>query len=176
MQDCPPSPPANQLHHHHHHHHHRPLHPSHQTCPDRRMPLSADHLPLLRLIIISKNLNCDTYWYLRWMYRLTAKLKNFFLSQEKSWTSKKCCCGAAQIWKLQSRVPQIISCREPFKKVWQKDIQRIISCVLDNFQSFGLLILKWKPFYNFLWLPVAVSANCWIPILPPESCLLNDGI
>ena len=45
-----------------------PPSPSHQTCPDWRMPLPAHHLPLFRLIIISKNLNCDRCWYLPWMY------------------------------------------------------------------------------------------------------------
>ena len=71
----------------------------HQTCPDRWMPLSTNHFSFSRLIIVGKNLN----------FKITRAPSLKKMVVLKSRTSKKCCWGAAQMRKLQSRLPQTVS-------------------------------------------------------------------
>ena len=100
----PPSITTTTIFHHQHHRHPTTKQPSYQACPNRRMPLPANHLSFFWLLFTSENLNHASIV----SYSNGFAYFNYKAYKSKGKTSKNCCWGAAQMRKLQNRVPIIV--------------------------------------------------------------------
>ena len=112
--------------------------------------LSAHHHQqepeLWQILILAMDVQCTLY-AVQFNYKT---LKLLSLSQKKSRTSKKWCCGAAQMRNWQSRVPQIVSCREPSQKGTTESYPKDHIICHGQLSKFWAPNLEMEALYNYM--------------------------